>query len=333
MTKLISLGGLLKQTMTVYREKFVLVVGVMVIPFLLLALNQLLVSTGNTPTLLLSVVVSFLAGVGILWAGIGLLISLDRRSEKIGIKEAYRLGWGKLLSVVWVAILTSFVIGGSFLLFVIPGVIFTIWFLFAQILAVVEEERGMRTLVKSREYVRNYFWPVLGRYFAMSVLLVVVYVVLLAIASFLSNLAADIFSFYQVAPLVLSILNAVVNILVMPLAIIYSYLIYQSLKQVKGEVVVPAKKQTVWYLVIGLLGWTLLLVMVILAFLFAASAITGFFVGQTISELNAKAAVDLSPASDISAITADLNEKQRQQLQAQIDTLQKIKDQLQKGNN
>jgi len=57
--------------------------------------------------------------------------------------------------LIWVGLLAGFVGAGGFLLFVIPGIVFTVWFCFAQFVLVREDLRGMDALLKSREYVRG----------------------------------------------------------------------------------------------------------------------------------------------------------------------------------
>ncbi len=49
------------------------------------------------------------------------------------------------------------------ILLIIPGILWSIWFMFAQPFVVAEGTRGTGALRASRELTRGYFWPILGR--------------------------------------------------------------------------------------------------------------------------------------------------------------------------
>ncbi|MFA6254262.1 MAG: hypothetical protein WC640_03405 [Candidatus Paceibacterota bacterium] len=335
MTKLIGLGDLFKNTWAIYREKFTLVVGLMILPFLLMMVNQLLTTTENGFILPLAFIIGIIAAIGLIWGSAGLIIVLRDRSRIVTIKEAYGLGWSKLISLIWVSILTGFIIGGSILLFVIPGIILATWLMFAKIIVVAEEEKGMSAVVKSREYVKDYFWPVLGRSLVIAIAVMVIYFILMAIVSLIVGAFIG-FGSASAATLII-ILTAVVNILVVPLAFIWMYLLYENLKQVKGSVTVdPAKKQGTWYLVIGLIGWVFIIVMLVFFMSVLASLLMGLFVGQALNGLNSQAVANLSTSTlpAPTSLPANLTPEQQQQLQTQLEAMRKLQDRIKqlKGN-
>ncbi len=318
MAKLINLSDLFKNTWTIYREKFTLIVGLMALPFLLMAVGQMLLITGSR---LLPSIINLVAGVGILWGVAGLLLFLRDRSQPLTIKDAYRLGWGKLLALVWVAILTTFIVGGGFALFVIPGIILAIWLVLAQMLVVIENEKGMMAIIKSREYVRDYFWPILGRYLGLFVAIFIAYIILTIITTIISSLFSGLGS--SLGIILNSLLMAIVNILIAPVAVIYTYLVYENLKQVKEGVVVvdPAKKQKIWYLVVGLIGWLIIIVISVLV-----PIIMGLFISQLFNGLPAQSTG--GPAFLPKNLPAGLTPEQQQQVQTQMETLKKLQDQF-----
>ena len=284
MAKLISVNDLFKKTWTIYREKFSLLVGLLALPLLLMVVSQLLMLVENSLVSVLASLLALGAGVGILWGSASLILALRDRTQKLTIQEAYRLGWTKKLwALIWVAILSTFIIGGGYWLFIIPGIILTVWLIFAQILVLVEDEKGMKAIVKSREYTRGYFWPILGRYVLITIGIMAVYVVLMFLVGLiirhLGGLSYAIIS---------SLLGVAIGALVAPLAIVSLYLVYENLKQVKGgSVVVPsAKKQKVWYLVIGLIGWVWLVMAWILFASMLVALFGGFFLGQVLNNMS-----------------------------------------------
>ncbi len=71
---------------------------------------------------------------------------------KSRVLEAFRRARGLTIPSFWVGVLMAgIIVGGCFL--VVPGVIFAVWFFFAQFVLAREDERGLDALLKSREYV------------------------------------------------------------------------------------------------------------------------------------------------------------------------------------
>ncbi len=328
MEKLIGVGDLFKNTWKIYREKFALLVGLMALPFLLMALNQVLMSLGKGIIITLGSLINIVVSIGVIWALAGILLVLSN-NQVLTVKEAYRLSRGKLLSYLWVSILAMFIAGGGFMLFVIPGIILSVWLAFAQIISVVEGEKGLRAIVKSREYVRDYFWPILGRFLLLSVILFVVYFILMAIAGFVASLFSSFGS--TVFVLVLSLLGSAINFLFVPLGVIYAYLLYGNVKQVKGEVLIdPAKKQGLRYLLVGLAGWVLIAVVSIFLLSLLVSLFAGLFFGQALSGMNSGAINELPRVIPKipTEMPAGLTAEQQQQLQTQLDAMKKLQDKL-----
>ncbi|HEX5772811.1 MAG TPA: hypothetical protein VFY07_00700 [Geomobilimonas sp.] len=130
--------------------------------------------------------------------------------DQLGLRDALARGHGIVLPLMWVGCLTGFVIGGGFMLFVLPGIIFMVWFFFAQFILVDEDVHGMDALLKSREYVR-------GEWFNVALRLLPVWV-----ASVLIGMI----------PLV----GPILGVIFFPFAMIYHYLLYRDLRGMKGEV-------------------------------------------------------------------------------------------------
>jgi hypothetical protein len=132
--------------------------------------------------------------------------------ESLGIRDALLKGWEKVFSFMWLLSLLGFLVTGGFLLLFIPGIIFLVWFSFAQFILASENDRGMNALLKSKEYVRNRWFDVFLRLF-------VIWLVSGAIG---------------MIPLV----GPIVSILFFPFMMIFTYLIYRDLKTLKGEVLI-----------------------------------------------------------------------------------------------
>jgi hypothetical protein len=131
--------------------------------------------------------------------------------DHLKIRDALAKGWLKARNFIWVSSLFAFIVGGGFFLFLIPGVIFLIWFLFAQFIVVAEDERGMDALLKSKEYVSGKWFDIFLR------------VLILWLISVGFNL--------------IPVVGPILSIFFIPFMILFIKLIYEDLRDLRGEVV------------------------------------------------------------------------------------------------
>ena len=131
------------------------------------------------------------------------------KENEINFKKALALAWPKMGSFFWISLLTALAIFAGFILLVIPGIIFAVWFCFSIFVFVAEDLRGTAALKKSKQLVRGYFWPVFGR---MIVLGIVV-----SLISWIKFFGPIINIFFTA-----------------PFAIVFEYMLFEDLKRVKN---------------------------------------------------------------------------------------------------
>lgn len=185
-----GIGDLLERTFQLYKDKFWTLVGIMLPPFLLgwvgmgiwwlLSLLGVItkISLENTSGLILLLflilfgliffVILIIAGI---WSQIALLYAIKEREQDIGIKEAFRRGWHKIISYYWVSILSIFMVLGGFLLFFIPGIILAIWFSLALYILIAEDKKGTNALFRSKQLVSGKWWTVFWRQLLISLMI------------------------------------------------------------------------------------------------------------------------------------------------------------------
>lgn len=245
---IIGVGRLFKQSWLVYKNNFLVLVGIIIIPALVMMLSLLFNS-------FLGFVIYLLGIIGLVWGQLSLIVFIVN-GKKISVKEAYQQSWQKLLPAVWVMVISSFIILGGFYLFLIPGIIFTFWFIFALMIVVSENDiKGLSVLVKSREYVRGYFWPIVLRYILL--------VIIVGGISFLVSLILNKTAVGDSENLVNLILPVLLSAILIPFTVSYLVQMYESLKTIKGETLVVKKSSKTSYLLVATLGWLFLIVMVI----------------------------------------------------------------------
>lgn len=191
--------------------------------------KQILIAAGSF--------VGIIAGsIAMVWGLAAFICAVS--SETLGIKDALEQGSQKIWSFIWIFTLLGFIIPGGFFLFIIPGIIFSIWFFFSQFILAQEEERGMNALLKSKEYVRGYWFDIFLRLFLIWLISAVINMI--------------------------PIIGPIVSFFYMPFMMIFTYLVYEDLKSVKGEVAYPSSPQEkLKWIGAGALGYILLIILII----------------------------------------------------------------------
>jgi len=163
------------------------------------------------PVGLIFVITAIIIG---LWTGIAIILAVNQiiTGKLLGFKETLSLAWGKVLSYFGVSFLSGIIISLGFILLIIPGIIFSVWFSFAPVLVVLGGLGVFEALKKSKELISGYFWPVLGRF--------VVFGVLGMLISFVFNL--------------IPLLGPLVGILTSPFFVLLHVLLFKDLQAVKA---------------------------------------------------------------------------------------------------
>lgn len=237
--KLPGVIDLIKQAWEIYKEKFVNIIGIMAIPFVLQLLLGIRVasffvakglkvedvelyikslSKENivsllaelfaiiTPNLLLLIIVGAICSYG-------LTVLIVKRKNGFGIKESLSQAFNQFFKIIWTNILIFGAIFCGFLFFIIPGFLFAIWFLFSQYILADQDIAGTKSLSKSKNYVSGIMGDIVGIFSG------------LILASVIASIALSIFPKELV-----DIINAVV---VSPMILISFVLLYENVKAIK----------------------------------------------------------------------------------------------------
>jgi competence protein ComGC len=260
---------ILGQAWSIYKQRIGVFLGVTLIPILViltasvilvgggfLSMNLLsskFAASGLILVILLIVLLFILASVIQTWGQIALIYAIKDSQEKIGVIESYRRGWHKILSYWWVLFLTGLITTGGFILLIVPGIIFSVWFSLAIFILISENLKGMNALLKSREYVKGKWGSVFWRLFFMGALTLIISLPLLALGF--------VFTLLKI-PFASEITGFVIGLFLTPLMMTYYFLVYNNLKALKGEIIfTPTVGKKLTFIFIGILG--ILLVSVI----------------------------------------------------------------------
>jgi len=224
-SKLQSPIALLESAINLYKQRFATFFVILLIPLLVQVASWLFPflfkASGIIPftSVIFSIVSIFVSILG----GLALLYAIK---DNTGVEVSYKKGWTKIFSYFWLMVLSLFIIIGGFLLFVIPGIILAVWFVFGGYIFVYENIGGMKALSKSKEYVK-------GRWFGVFLRLIVVFIFNVAIYIVLTFLTG-LLGFPAYAK---TIASYAISAVIGPIIPIYLLFLYQNLRSVKGETI------------------------------------------------------------------------------------------------
>lgn len=176
-----SVGELFAEAWTAYKQRGLTLLGVLIVSSLVTVVCAIVLGIAATGMLggvdqvvqsvqqgqigagsmiLIGCIVSLFVMLA-LWSQCAVLAAaLD---DSIGILAAMRVGWQKLWGFGWILFLVSAIVSGGFLLFILPGIFFSVSLLFAVYFYLDEDLRGMDAVLASHYAVKGRWWNTLGK--------------------------------------------------------------------------------------------------------------------------------------------------------------------------
>lgn len=252
-----AIGDLFSRTWSVYKERFWTLIVLCLLMVILFILPIAIIGGGGyalamvLPDLKIVLIgISLAIGitlsmVTLFWGISALLCAVT--DDTLSVGRALGKGWPRVWGLMWLLSILGFLTTGGYLLFFIPGILFTVWFIFGQFIFIEDNDRGMRALLKSKEFVKGYGFDVFARLFLVWLISTVLGIIPLA--------------------------GPVLSFLFVPFGMILSYILYQELKTIKGSVSFSdSVGEKFKWLATATLGY--ILVPVIIITLFSASLLS-----------------------------------------------------------
>jgi len=240
--QLASIGDLFSRSWQVFIRRILTLIGINLLALLLMGAASLFLASGiqhlpvsfsNNPFIIIPAMILLFVVMLAMFSAIGGAMTYAIVDESIGVRQALGLGIQRWRAFLWVFLLLGFILTGGYLAFLLPGLLFTVWFIFAQFVLAHEEIGGMDALLLSRAYVRGHGWEIGGR-------LLLLWVV--------NGLLSCI-------PFIGPLLSLVLG----PFTLIYTYEIYRDLREIKGEIAADCSGgEKAKYLLAGAAGYLLI---------------------------------------------------------------------------
>ena len=166
------------------------------IPFAVTAILAFVLNTSPLPSQSLTValpgLVSLVALVGYLYIWTALLYTVVQSQEQV-ISWGKAFAWARsnLSGLIWVNLLASLVVLGGFILFIIPGIIISLYVYFVQYVYAKEGVRGIEALLRSRDLVQGNWWALLSRLFVLGLIFFVIFIVLGSLAGSVASISGE----------------------------------------------------------------------------------------------------------------------------------------------
>lgn len=235
----ISAGDFLKQVWQLYKERFPVLVVISLLPAVISLIVELLTLDKENSISLspIIIVITIIAIITTMWSQAASFLAI-RDGNAYTAVDYYKQGWSKLLIVIMSSILSGLAVLGGLILLIIPGIIFSVWFMFSAYFVVLENKKAVESLKASKAIVKGLTGQVLWKVIILILIYGAAYTVLMLLGTGVSAVAGDIG---------LAITTAITSAVLTPFGFVAGYMLYTYLKShpVPAKTVVPPSTPTV----------------------------------------------------------------------------------------
>jgi hypothetical protein len=120
--------------------------------------------------------------VGVLVTAAGILaLGKIVNGEEFSVRNVFSTAWKKYWAFLLISIVIFFLYAFGFVLLIVPGALFAVWFAFSKFIA-IEKGTGLKeSLLKSKELVKGMYWKILGRLIIFGLFIILIEVILTVI--------------------------------------------------------------------------------------------------------------------------------------------------------
>jgi len=236
--KLFSISELLSKSWDLYInnfQKFYYPILIMLAPYVLFYLIQYL---GGPAAIMLMMILFALMIFINLWIAIVLidLVNQIYHNQPTDFNKMLETSFRKIPSFLLVALLNFLVILGGFILLIIPGIIFIVWYGFASYINILEEKnnKGIAALKSSKTLVQGRWLATFIRLMVPSLLIyLLVMIIVAALVYMLTGGNINMESYEQ--NIMMNSISTIIFLILGPLFTALAVILYNNLKETKQE--------------------------------------------------------------------------------------------------
>lgn len=268
--KLPGIIALIKETVEIYKQKYPTLLKIAAFYFLpniiALALIAVYTRNGGMAGLIVAGMLLYIwlipSSFLFLWYWIMGTIVLRDAKENIGFSAALQRSIPFIIPCI-VAGLTAWLIVVAGLPLLIPAIIFSMWFSFYLYTIVIDGERGLSALQKSKLYIKG---KILDVFFRLLLFTITIWLI--------QSITSSVLGLIKIK----QITDVLVGFLLSPLSLIFYFVIFDHLKKAKGEVsfAASAKEKNTFAVLVGI-GLILIFIVVGLTIYFWPQVIKWLF--------------------------------------------------------
>ena len=255
------IGVILKEAWNTYRKHANALALVCIIPFIFATVAIIFdpsLANNHQAALgmfTLSAIFSLLRLVFLIFMPLALLATLEEvhHGRHLDVNKAYNKAFSHGIAYLFVILLTMIVVFGGTLLFIIPGIIASIYLTFVLFTFFFEGKRGIDALVTSAWYVRNIWWDIVARKLILGFFVAAAGFIFLLIVGGIALTAGFGIS------VVSFLFNLFIFLGVVPFAVCFAYALYKDVKLAKEKIpvdpafIIEAEKAFVILLIVAAL--------------------------------------------------------------------------------
>jgi hypothetical protein len=249
-----SIGSLFGETWKLYKERWSVLVEIVLLPTLVVMLGTVIIGLDlGSLFRVIGALIIFIGWIIFVYCVLPVIYSIHNTT---GVDASYKATIGGFWPYVWVVILELLAVMGASVMLIIPGIWLGIALSFAGYVFVIEHRHGIDALRQSKDYIKGYWWAVLGR----TLLLGIIYLAAVMIIRTL---------FVAMGGQVLGgLASALMVLFFVPFSAIYQYLIFKNLRELKPALAEAHMKEGMGFIktsaVVGIVALILLVILAVL---------------------------------------------------------------------
>ncbi|MGD1003701.1 MAG: hypothetical protein ABR884_03980 [Minisyncoccia bacterium] len=214
-----SIGSLFSDSWDLYKERWQVLVEIVLLPTLVVALGYILLYLGF-PFSILGGLIVFIGYIIFVFSMLPVIFSLHHTA---GVDASYKATIGWFWPFVWVTILEILAVMGGSIMLIIPGIWLGVALMLMMYVFVIEHRRGVDALRQSKDYIKGYWWAVLGRVLLLGLIFLAATIIIEIPVTIIVGNAARV------------LVTMVLTLFFVPFSVIYHYVIFENLRALKPE--------------------------------------------------------------------------------------------------